>query len=75
MEQETSLQKRVGAVLGDDAVGLALLGLVLGLELVGDAVVLLGEPLFGFESGDATGAWEGLDMSFSSRNERRGNEG
>ena len=51
-----SLQERVGAVLGHDAVGLALLGLVLGFELVGDAVVLLGEKLFGFERGDAARA-------------------
>jgi hypothetical protein len=48
VREKVSLQERVGAVLGHNAVGLRLLGLVLGLELVGDAVVLLGEPLLGF---------------------------
>ncbi len=50
------LQERVGPVLGNDAVGLGLLGLVLRLELVGDAVVLVGEPFLGLESGNAAGA-------------------
>lgn len=48
-----SLQERVGAVFGHDAVGLALLGLVLGLERVANAVVLLGEELLCFKRGDA----------------------
>ena len=52
-----SLQERVGAVLGHDAVGLALLGLVLGLELVTDAVVDLRKVLLGLEGSDATGAY------------------
>ena len=51
-----SLQERVGAVLGHDAVGLALLGLVLGLELVAHAVVDLRKVLLGLEGGNATGA-------------------
>jgi hypothetical protein len=50
------LQERVGAVLGHDAVGLALLGLVLGLELVAHAVVDLRKVLLGLEGGNATGA-------------------
>ena len=52
-----SLQERVGAVLGHDAVGLALLGLVLGLELVAYAVVDLRKVLLGLEGGNATGAY------------------
>lgn len=54
-----SLQERVGAVLGHDAVGLALLGLVLGLKLVAHAVVDLREVLLGLEGGNATGAYHG----------------
>jgi hypothetical protein len=50
------LQQWVGAVFGDNAIGLRFLGLVLGFELVGDAVVLLGEPLFGLERGDTAGS-------------------
>jgi len=53
------LQERVGAVLGHDAVGLALLGLVLGLELVAHAVVDLRKVLLGLEGSDATGACYG----------------
>lgn len=52
--KRASLQEGVGAVLGHNAIGLALLGLVLGLELVADAVVLLGEVLLCFERGYAS---------------------
>lgn len=52
----TCLQEWVGTILGDDAVGLGLLGLVLDLKFVLDLVVLLGEPLLGFEGGNAAGS-------------------
>lgn len=45
------LQERVGAVLRHDAVGLALLSLVLRLKLVADIVILLGKELLSFEGG------------------------
>jgi hypothetical protein len=46
------LQEGVGAVLGHDAVGLRLFGLVFVLELIADVVVVFGEELLGLEGGD-----------------------
>src|SRR5690242_14136584 len=48
-----ALQERVGAVLGHNAVGLALLCLILVLELVAHAVIPLGEELLCLKRGNA----------------------
>jgi hypothetical protein len=46
-------EERVGAVFGHDAIGLRLFGLVLGLQLVSNGVVLLGQPFLSLQGGDA----------------------